>query len=83
MPMGKGWITLYIHDHSAKVSVLSENIGKLGLSIVGADTTVRTDNYNEVITRINQALSKPYEDVSLMSTFQVRYNGTIINTSPM
>ena len=53
------------------------------MPIVDDDTTVRTDNYNEVITRINQALSKPYEDVSLMSTFQVRYNGTIINTSPM
>ena len=59
MPMGKGWITLYIHDHSAKVSVLSENIGKLGLSIVGADTTVRTDNFYGIIIRINQVLSKP------------------------
>ena len=53
------------------------------MPIVDDDTTVRTDNYNEVITLINQALSKPYEDVSLMSTFQVRYNGPIINTSPM
>ena len=48
-----------------------------------AATTVRTENDDEIIIKINKALSKPDEDFFLMSTFQVGYNSTRIDTAPM
>ena len=48
-----------------------------------AVTAVSKENGYETIIRINQALPKPDEYVSLLSTFQVRYNGTGINASSM
>ena len=78
--MGYVWITLVVHDYSEKVSSFSNDIGQLDLTIIDADNTLRTENDDEFITRINQALSKPDEDVSLTHTFQVRYDVTIINT---
>ena len=38
---------------------------------------------DKVIIWVNQELSKPDELVLLMSTFQVRYNGTRVDTAPM
>ena len=78
--MGYVWITLVVHDYSEKVSSFSNDIGQLDLTIIDADNTLRTENDDEFITRINQALSKPDEDASLTHTFQVRYDVTIINT---
>ena len=46
-------------------------------------TNIRMDNDNAIIIQINQVLSKPHVDVSLMPTFKVRYNGTRIDTAPM
>ena len=48
-----------------------------------AYNTVSTDNDDEIIIRINKVLSNPDEDVSLVLTFQVRYNCTRIDTAPM
>ena len=47
------------------------------------DNSLRKDNDDEIIIRVNIALSKPDKDVSLMSTFNVRYNGTRNNTAPI
>ena len=41
------------------------------------------ENDNVIIILINQALSKLDEDLFLVSTFQVIYNGTVINTVSM
>ena len=46
-----------------------------------AATIVRNENDDEIMILINKALSKPDEDVFLMSTFQVGYNATRINTA--
>ena len=70
--LGKGWKNLFVSDYSAKVSGFSDIIGQLYLKIVDASTNVRTETDNEIITQINLVLSKPNEDVSLMSNFQVR-----------
>ena len=48
-----------------------------------SDTTGRMDNDNKIIIQISQEIYKPDEYVSLISNFQVSYNGTIINTAPM
>ena len=72
MTSGKGWRTMVVHEYYAKVSEFSDNIGQLDLTIVYESTTVSIDNANEIFIQINQALSKPDEDVLLMSTFQVR-----------
>ena len=72
----KGWRTLVVHDYSENFSGFSYDIEKLDLLIVDNSTTIRTDNDNEMSIRMNQALSKPDKDVSLMSNFQVGYNGT-------
>ena len=81
--MGEVWRTSVVHDYFAKISGFSDNIGTLALSIVDADTTIWKEDYNDITIRINQSLSKPYEDVSLMSNFQVGYNSTKINAKPM
>ena len=81
--LGKIWITLVVHDYHAKVSGFSEEILKLELTVVDATTTVMADNDDKIIIQIYQALPKPYEDVSLISTFQVKCNVTKINTTPM
>ena len=49
--------------------------------MLDAANIVRMDNDNDIIIQINQSLFKPDEDVLLMSTFQVRCNDTIIDTS--
>ena len=81
--MRKGWRILFVNEYPANLLGFSDDIGQLDLPIVDAATTVRTDNGDEIIIQINQALSKPYEDLYLTSTFQVRYNGTRIYTAPM
>ena len=63
--------------------VFQTAFGKLDLSIVDADTTLRTDNEDEIIIQMNQALSKLDEYVLLISTFKVRYNVTILDTEPI
>ena len=70
-------------DYYTKFSGFLDNIGKLELPKLGSATTVRMENYNGIIIQINQAITKPDGDVSLMSNFQVKYNVTIFDTSQM
>ena len=51
-----GWITLRVNKHSTNVSGFLENIGQLELLIVDAATIIRTEDEDEVIIRVNQAL---------------------------
>ena len=81
--MGKVYRTLVIHEYSAKVSGFPEKIGKLKPPIMDDASTVRRDNDDDIIIWIYQSLSKPDEDVSIISSFQVSYNVTIIDTAPM
>ena len=81
--MGKGWRALVVYEYSTKSLGFSDYIGRLEPPIVDAATTVRTENHNEITIQINQALYKSDEDVSLITAFQVRYNGIIINMAPM
>ena len=46
------------HDYSPKVSGFLDGIGQLELPIVDSATTVRTDNNDEIIIRINQGSYK-------------------------
>ena len=72
-----------VHEYSENLSRLSEDIGKLEIRISDGAKVVRTDNEDEVITGFNPELSKIYEEVSLTSRFQVRFNGTRVDTAPM
>ena len=55
--LGKGWRTLIVNKYSANVYGFSEDIGQLELPIVNATYIARTEYEDEVIIRINQALS--------------------------
>ena len=57
--LGNGWRTMVPHDYSPKVSGFSDGIGQLELPIVDSATTVRTENNDEIIIRINQGSYKP------------------------
>ena len=81
--LGKGWRTLILHKYSGNISRFSEDIGQLELPIVNATYIARTEYEDEVIIRINQALSKPDEEVLLMSTLKIRYNVTRSEKAPM
>ena len=81
--IGKVCRTLLTKDYYAKVSGFSEKIGKLKPPIVDDASTVRTDNDDDIIIQIDQSLSKPDENVLLMSNFQGSYNVTRIDTAPM
>ena len=58
--LGKGRRTLIVHEHSAKVSVSSEDTSQLYIPIIDASTTLSTENEDEFIIQVNQALLKPY-----------------------
>ena len=59
--LGKGWIPLIliVHEYSAKVYGFSQYIGHIDVTIVDTATIVSTENDNEVIIRVKQALYKP------------------------
>ena len=54
--LGKGLRNMVIHGYYEKVLVFSDDILQLELPIMDASTTVRKDDDNKIIIRINQAI---------------------------
>ena len=81
--LGKGWRLVHDRGHSCQVEGFSADVGTLSLPIVDAVTVAETTEGKEVLIQINQALWKPDEDHSLLSSFQCRYSGTRLDNVPM
>ena len=81
--LGKGWRLVHDRGHSCQVEGFSADVGTLSLPIVDAVTVAETTEGKEVLIQINQALWKPDEDHSLLSSFQCRYRGTRLDNVPM
>ena len=79
--LGQGWKVQNVHDYTCTVSGFSSDLGEMTIPVVDAIAVAETTRGDSVILRINQALHKPDEQRSLLSTYQARYNGTRKNES--
>mmetsp|Transcript_13638 Transcript_13638/g.39110 ORF Transcript_13638/g.39110 Transcript_13638/m.39110 type:complete len:168 (+) Transcript_13638:474-977(+) len=80
--LGQGWKVQNVHDCTCTVSGFSSDLGEMTTSVVDATAVAETTRGDSVVLRINQALHKPDEQRSLLSTYQARYNGTRVDSTP-
>ena len=82
--LGRGFRVITVHDYTCSVTGFSSDLGELeAVSVVDAVTVAEDTKGNAVLLRINQALHKPDEKRSLLSTYQVRHNGIRVDATPV
>ena len=64
--VGKGFNIINTYNYDCKVVGFMDEVGLIRLHVVDAVVVARTGDENEVIIRINQAVSNPNEEQSLL-----------------
>ena len=80
--IGKGWEIL-TSDPNRKANVVGfdkKHAVKRNLSIVGAVTAVDLSDGSTILLRVSEAIHNPSEEHSLLSEFQMREFGTIVDS---